>query len=171
MFDGNLGKDRQLCAALYVRPVSAATSDVPPSASITSLVDCNSVMATERNPRKFGNQPPKECGLGRSPNIFYNESMGRPITTMPEPGTTAHRARSLREAMGYQTQKAFAERYGFSANQWNNFERGSPISRIAAQSLKAQIPGLTTGWILDGDPAGLSLDMARRLGVLPPEAP
>lgn len=159
-----------MCAALYVRPVSSATADVPPSASITSFVDCNATMGKANNPNSFGNQAPKESGLNNSPKNFYNEAMGRPITKMPEPGTTAERARRLREAMGYRTQKAFAERYGFGPNQWNNYERGSPISRIAAQSLARQIPGLTMGWILDNEPAGLSLDMARKLGVLPPDA-
>ena len=127
-------------------------------------------MPQTNNPNCFDNQAPKESGLSLSPNIFYNSEMARPINTMPEPGTTAMRARQLREAMGYKTQKAFAQRYGFSPNQWNNYERGSPISRIAAQSLSRQIQGLTTGWVLDGDPAGLSLEMARKLGILPNDA-
>lgn len=127
-------------------------------------------MPQTNNPNCFDNQVPKESGLSLSPNIFYNSGMARPITTMPEPGTTADRARRLREAMGYRTQKAFALKYGFSPNQWNNYERGSAISRISAQSLSRQIKGLTTGWVLDGDPAGLSLDMARKLGILPPDA-
>jgi len=49
-----------------------------------------------------------KLGLENSPKIFYNEGMGRPITTMPEPGTSGDRAKRIREAMGYQTQKAFA---------------------------------------------------------------
>ncbi len=89
---------------------------------------------------------------------------------MPTPGTPAERVRRLREAMGYQTQKAFALRYGFSPNQWSNYENGSPVSRQAAQSLARQIPGVTTGWILDNETGGLSLEMARKLGLLPPGA-
>ena len=108
-----------------------------------------------------------KLGLENSPKIFYNEGMGRPITTMPEPGTSGDRAKHIREAMGYQTQKAFARRYGFSGNQWNNYERGSPIPRKAAQSLARQIPGLTVGWILEAEEAGLSLEMARKLAVVP----
>lgn len=111
-----------------------------------------------------------KLGLENYPRIFYNRGMGRPITTMPEPGSSADRARRIREALGFQTQKAFAELYGFSSNQWNNYERGSPITRKAAQSLARRIPGLTVGWILDNEPAGLSLEMARKLGVVPAEA-
>lgn len=86
---------------------------------------------------------------------------------MPEPGSQADRARRLREAMGYQTQTAFAKRYGFSKNRWQNFENGFPMSRQAAQSLARQIPGLTVGWLLENETGSLSLEMARKLGVLP----
>lgn len=111
-----------------------------------------------------------KLGLASNPNIFYNGAMGRPITVMPEPGTSADRARRVREAMGFQTQKAFAEHYGFKANQWNNYERGSPIPHKAARQLSRQIRGLTVGWILDNEPEGLSLEMARKLGVVPADA-
>lgn len=111
-----------------------------------------------------------KLGLASNPKIFYNGAMGRPITVMPEPGTTADRAKRIREAMGFNTQKAFAKRYGFTSNQWNNYERGSPISRKAAQSLARQIPGLTVGWIIENESAGLSLEMARKLGVVPADA-
>lgn len=86
---------------------------------------------------------------------------------VPEPGTSADRARKIREAMGFETQIAFATRYGFTKAQWNNFERGYPISRKAAHQLARQIPGLSIGWILDGATGDLSVDIARRLGVLP----
>lgn len=97
--------------------------------------------------------------------------MGRPITVMPEMGTQGYRMKLLREAMGYQTQKAFADRYGFSLSLWNQYERGqSPVSRLAAQSLVRQIPGLSTGWIEDGKEGDLSKGMLIRLGLLPPDA-
>lgn len=170
VFDGNRENDRQLNAALYVRPVSKATAVVPPSSSMTSTVVESSSMTGSNNPNSLGNQAPKEPELPSSPIFFNNSGMPRPIVNMPEPGTQADRARRIREAMGYQTQKAFAQRYGFSPNQWNNFERGSPISRMAAQSLARQIPGLSVGWILENETGSLSLEMARKLGVLPPAA-
>ena len=93
--------------------------------------------------------------------------MGRPIRKIPEPGTQAARMRTLREAMGYQTQAAFAKRYGFSLGRWNNFETGKPVGRLAAKQLVRQIPGLSTGWIEDGAEGDLSTAMARKLGLLP----
>lgn len=167
---GKVWKERQLKTALYVRPVMAATDDVPPSASMTSTVVLSSSMTDRHNPTFLGYQVPKEPELQNNPIYFYNSGMPRPIQHMPEPGTQADRVRRIREAMGYQTQKAFAKRYGFSPNQWNNFERGSPVSRMAAQSLAKQIPGLSVGWILENETGSLSLEMARKLGLLPPDA-
>jgi transcriptional regulator with XRE-family HTH domain len=94
--------------------------------------------------------------------------MARPIKSVPEPGSQAERMRNLREAMGYQTQHAFAKKYGFSLARWNGYERGKPVSRLAAKQLVRQIPGLSTGWIEDGAIGDLSTAMARRLGLLPP---
>jgi hypothetical protein len=96
-------------------------------------------------------------------------NMGRPIKSVPEPGSQAERMRILREAMGYQTQIGFAKRYGFSLARWNGYERGKAVSRLAAKQLVRQIPGLSTGWIEDGATGDLSTAMARRLGLLPPE--
>lgn len=95
---------------------------------------------------------------------------GRPITKVPEIGTQAHRMMTLREAMGYQTQKGFADRYGFSLSLWNQYERGqSPVSRLAANKLVRQIPGLSIGWIEEGKEGDLSKGMLIRLGLLPPD--
>lgn len=58
VFDGNVENARQLCAALYVRFVSFATSAVPPSASMTSLVVPNSCIGTVYNQRFLDNQAP-----------------------------------------------------------------------------------------------------------------
>lgn len=96
--------------------------------------------------------------------------MGRPISKIPEPGTQAWRAAKIREVMGYKTQKAFAKRYKFGDTQWSNYENGKPIPYKSAQSLARQISGLSALWILEGDESGLSLDMARKLGILPPDA-
>lgn len=73
--------------------------------------------------------------------------------------------------MGYQTQAAFAKRYGLSPTRWNNYETGSAtVTMEVARLLVRQIPGLSIGWIGEGKHGDLSLEMARRLGVLPPES-
>ena len=120
--------------------------------------------------KSFERQASKKLRLNKTQSFLYSVAMGRPILNLPEPGSQAYRARKLREAMGFQTQKAFAEQYGFTMAQWNNYERGSPIPYRAAQSLARKIGGLSVLWILEGDESGLSLDMARKLGLLPPRA-
>jgi hypothetical protein len=127
-------------------------------------------MTEEGNSNKLNRQDPKKLVLVKSSNYFKIEAMGRPESNMPEPGTQADRARKLRLAMGYPTQKAFAAKYGFGNTQWHNYEHGYPIPYKAAQSLAKKIPGLSALWLLEGDETGLSLGMARRLGLLPPDA-
>ena len=94
---------------------------------------------------------------------------GRRISVIPSPGSQAERARMLREAMGYSTQKAFAQRYGFSLARWNNYERGWPIPYRVAYGLAGKIKGLSALWITEGDEGGLSLEMARKLRIVPPD--
>lgn len=85
-------------------------------------------------------------------------------------GTQAERMQRLRVAMGYESQTAFAKKYGFSTSQWSNFENGFPVSRGAARQLVRQIPGLSIGWIEEGKTGDLSLTMARLLNELPEAA-
>lgn len=82
-------------------------------------------------------------------------------------GTQAERMQRLRVALGYQSQTAFAKKYGFTVTQWSNFENGFPVSRAAARNLVRQIDGLSIGWIEEGKIGDLSLTMARLLGELP----
>jgi transcriptional regulator with XRE-family HTH domain len=70
----------------------------------------------------------------------------------------------LRLAMGCETQTEFAKKYGFTTTQWNNYESGSPVGRLAARQLVSRIDGLSIGWIEEGKTGDLSLAMARKLG-------
>lgn len=137
---------------------------------MTSIVVESVSMEKSYSQNHFDNQGSKLSGLGvRRENWITPPIMGRPIKSVPAPGSQAERMRRLREAMGYQTNKAFAERYGFSLSRWNGYERGGPVSRLAAKQLVRQIPGLSTGWIEDGATGDLSTAMARKLGLLPTE--
>jgi len=79
----------------------------------------------------------------------------------------AQRLRGLREKLGYETKRAFATKLGITENRWDNVENGHPLSRQLADIVLSKIKGLTRSYLFDGDPAGLSIDMARRLGELP----
>ena len=76
----------------------------------------------------------------------------------------AMRLRHLRAVLGEHNAKAFAERLGIEYKRWNNFENGSPLSREAAFMLVRAVPGLTLDWLYFGERAGLSYDLAVRLG-------
>ncbi|HWL04522.1 MAG TPA: helix-turn-helix transcriptional regulator [Xanthobacteraceae bacterium] len=75
----------------------------------------------------------------------------------------AQRLRLLREALNESNATAFAERLGISASRWNNFERGTPLSREVAIKLVRAYPGLSLDWLYLGETRGLTLEMARTL--------
>lgn len=81
----------------------------------------------------------------------------------------ARRVRRLREALGYESPGAFAALLDYSAQRWGNVENGLPLSRDVAFKLVQTVPGLTLDWLYFGKPDGLPLELARRLGELPPE--
>jgi hypothetical protein len=69
---------------------------------------------------------------------------------------TAQRLKALRVYSGCgDSQTRFAIRYGFTVKQWNNFERGSPLSKEAAIQLVRKFPGLTLDWLHLGKVEGL----------------
>lgn len=84
----------------------------------------------------------------------------------------AVRARQLVAAMaeivGSDVSADFARWLSIDPRRWNNFEVGYPISRDMAGLLIKKIPGLSYDWLFNGDPSNLSVEMARKLGELPP---
>lgn len=81
----------------------------------------------------------------------------------------AVRARLLRRLVegddrGAQTR--FAKKLGIDYNRWNNFERGSPISREIEDLLASSIPGLTVDFVRRGARGGLSVALSAALDAL-----
>lgn len=72
----------------------------------------------------------------------------------------------LREAMGYPEQTAWARHLGITVARWNNVEGGMPVSIEVATILVNKFPGLTLDWIYRGSVAGLTVDIATKLGEL-----
>lgn len=76
----------------------------------------------------------------------------------------AKRLRQLRAAVEPELPaSAFAEKYGFGATQWYNFENGYPLSKGAALTLCQKIPGLNPYWLWEGDTGGLTVELFRKL--------
>lgn len=57
------------------------------------------------------------------------------------------RLTTLRLALGYKTQTAFAKKYGFAVTRWNNYEKGLPLPMPVAIDLVRKIPDLSLDWI------------------------
>ena len=51
-------------------------------------------------------------------------------------------------------------------NSWNNVECGHPLSKDMAILLVQKCPGVDLDWLLLGKVEGLTVQMARALGVL-----
>jgi hypothetical protein len=62
----------------------------------------------------------------------------------------AQRLRLLRKAVSGDNQTAFAAKIGIEPRRWNNFERGSPLSKEVAILLARKIPGVSLDWLYLG---------------------
>lgn len=57
---------------------------------------------------------------------------------------------ALRYAISGASQTAFAARIGIEVRRWNNFERGSPLSKEVAFLLVQKFPGVSLDWLYLG---------------------
>ena len=78
------------------------------------------------------------------------------------------RLKILRLAMGFPEQFRWAQALGVSPERWNQVERGKALSGAMTDLLVKQVPGITADWLRYGAIGGLSVEMARLLGGLPP---
>lgn len=95
------------------------------------------------------------------------KSKGRPVAKETIPGQ-GERLMRLRKAMGHDTATSFAVFLDLQQQRYSAFENGSPLSREVIFRLVERIPGLSADWLYFGNPAGLSVDLARRLGEVGP---
>lgn len=70
---------------------------------------------------------------------------------------------ALRIALGFETQTAFAKRYGFATTQYNNFENGKPLPATAAIRLVQQIHGLSLDWLYLGNTSAMASGLLRKI--------
>ena len=87
---------------------------------------------------------------------------------MVQGSESRRRLKHLREALGYPSQTAFSAALGVQFNRWKNIEGGGPLSIRVALTIVNRFNGLTLDYLYFGKTDGLSVSMARRLGVLPP---
>ena len=83
--------------------------------------------------------------------------------------TVGERLDRLRIALGFPTETAFAEFLGFSSSsRINNVTSGGlPLSRMAEEQIIKKVHGLGPAWLRYADPSGMSVELARKLGLIP----
>ncbi len=84
-----------------------------------------------------------------------------PVTERKEYPDIAARLGTLRRAYSEDTRKDWAERHGFNATQYTNWENGARRIPLEASEKLVKLYGLTLDWIYLGRVDGLS-DTARR---------
>ena len=85
------------------------------------------------------------------------------ITESTLEGDLASRMRTLRRMIAGENQTAFAAKMEIELKRWNNFERGSPLSKEVAFLLVQKVPGLTLDWLYFGKVEGLTVALRDRL--------
>lgn len=79
------------------------------------------------------------------------------------PNAVGRRVTRLWRALGHPTSAGFAAYLGVSASRLNNVERGTPLSIDLAKTICRRVPGMSLDWLYHGNPAGLSVQLARTL--------
>lgn len=74
----------------------------------------------------------------------------------PSEMDSALRMKAVRYMVAGDNQTLFAKKIGIEVKRWNNFERGSPVSKDVAIHLVQKVPGLTTDWLFLGREDGLT---------------
>jgi hypothetical protein len=86
-----------------------------------------------------------------------------------EPEQTARRLRRLQEAIEGADRGAtarMARRLGVSIQRWRNVIRGLPLGMDLTHRLVTRFPGLTLDWLWFGRTDGMSVKMAKALGLV-----
>lgn len=165
VFAGNVSNPRQFQTAFGVLPVSSATAGLPPRASITSLVVVRKSVIGRIISKDFGYTSPPVTQIVFLAKFFgkvHSKTMPNRISPLDN-SQVAHRLQLLRIAVSGNNQSAFAARLGIEPRRWNNFERGSPLSKEIAILLAQKIPGVSLDWLYLGKVEALPFALQREL--------
>ncbi len=83
----------------------------------------------------------------------------------------AERLIRLRAALGIGTVTEMEQRLGVGRERYRNAERGLGLGHALGIQIIRTFAGVSLDWLYLGDPRGLSLTMAERLGELPTNSP
>ena len=97
----------------------------------------------------------------------FNKTEGSSLAQEDEDPAVAERLRRLRLVFAGDNQAAFARWVDVPPSRWNMVEHGAPLSKQLAFQLRRKITGLSLDWLFFGDAGGLSVQLAKRLDLLP----
>jgi hypothetical protein len=106
----------------------------------------------------------------QSPNSFLGEKIWKRAVYVPmrnhrpdSKEAVAERLKLLRLVVSGENQTAFAARLGVEVKRWNNFERGSPLSKEVAFLIVKKFPNVTLDWLWLGRSDGMPVRFQREL--------
>ena len=99
-----------------------------------------------------------------APNLIGGHGCGVMAQPAPKDTEVAERVTRLWKSLDYASSAEFARFIGVDPRRVNNVESGLPLGKDLAFKLRQAVPGLTTDWLWYGDPVGLTLELAERLG-------
>jgi hypothetical protein len=97
----------------------------------------------------------------------FTKTEGSSLAQEDEDPAVAERLRRLRLVFAGDNQAAFARWVDVPPSRWNMVEHGAPLSKQLAFQLRRKITGLSLDWLFFGDAGGLSVQLAKRLDLLP----
>lgn len=146
---------------LRARAGQLGNGDIPTQCRDNFSRSCELLHAPQHIPRILEFKEPKMF-LGE---IFWKRAILRAMeaTRADSKEAVAARLRLLRQVVAGGNQTAFAARLGIEVKRWNNFERGSPLSKEVAILIVQKFPDITLDWLFLGRSDGLTVKRQREL--------
>ena len=128
---------------------------------------CDVVFSSSMNrtySKKFGSTRSKKLSWRNYLDLCIFPFMSKAPAKREIPEVSA-RLQAVRHLVAGDNQTLFSGQIGIDVKRWNNFERGSPLSKEVAILLVRKVPGLTLDWLYLGIESGLPLALQRELAA------
>jgi hypothetical protein len=141
-----------------VAPASSAAAERPPTASTTSSIVPSVTITPSDNSRSVSMSSPHDLSLSNRANVSAISA------AMYSKKAAAKRIIQTQDALEL-TNAAISEKLGIASNRWSQYRTGErTMPHNVLVGLKEQF-GITTDWILAGDPSGLPQRIYARLRI------
>lgn len=112
----------------------------------------------------------QKASLARNLNIGQNRKIMASSDSIRKLPPTALRIRQLRQAEGFPTATAFANKIGITTSRLSNLENGLPLSIDVAHKIVAKVHGVSLDWLYYGKEDALPKSVLQRLAAAPETA-